>query len=312
MQHLRITCAAEATDAVLGALRDSPGTVHLTVLRGAAVDPPGDLVQADVVREAVDGLLADLSALGVDHAGGITLGSLDTVLSDAADAAAVAAPGDPADALVWDELIARSGGDSQLTLTYLAFLTLACLIAVVGVVTDSPITVVGAMVVGPEFAPLAALAVGLVLRRRDLIGRAAVALGVGFPLAMLIAAAGALLGEWTGLIDMGVVGSLKQVDFIYQVGPFSLILALLAGAAGMLSLTSARSAALIGVFISVTTVPAAAFAVVAVTTGAWRMAAESTVQLLVNLVGIVLAGVLVLGLRTRRDDRNLQRPLIQG
>ncbi|MGH3824947.1 MAG: DUF389 domain-containing protein [Pseudonocardiaceae bacterium] len=312
MLHLRITCAAEITDAVLDTLRNDPGAVHLTVHRGAAVDPPGDLVQADVVREAADEVLAQLRALGVDHLGGITLGSLDTVLSDAADAAAVAAPGDPADAVVWDELIARTGGDSQLTLTYLAFLTLACLIAVVGVVTDSVITVVGAMVVGPEFAPLAALAVGLVLRRGDLIRRAALALGVGFPIAMIIAAAGALLGEWIGLIDMGVIGSLEQVDLIYQVGWFSLILALLAGAAGMLSLTSARSAVLIGVFISVTTVPAAAFAVVATTTGAWRMAAESTLQLLVNLVGITLAGMLVLILRTRRDDRELGRPLTQG
>ncbi|HJT04777.1 MAG TPA: DUF389 domain-containing protein [Pseudonocardiaceae bacterium] len=312
MLHLRITCPAEVTDAVLGTLRNDPGTVHVTVMRGVAVDPPGDLVQADVVREAADGVLADLSALGIDHVGGITLGSLDTVLSDAADAAAVAAPGDPADAVVWDELIARTGGDSQLTLTFLAFLTLACLIAVVGVVTDSPITVVGAMVVGPEFAPLAALAVGLVLRRADLIRRAALALGVGFPLAMVISAAGAMLGEWTGLIDVGVVGSLKQVDFIYQVGPFSLILALLAGAAGMLSLTSARSAVLIGVFISVTTVPAAAFAVVALTTGAWRTALESTLQLLVNLAGITFAGILVLILRARRDNRNLRRPLVQG
>ncbi len=237
MLHLRVMCPAEVTDAVLDKLRNRPGAVHLTIARGAAVDPSGDLVQADVVREAVDGLLADLCELGIDHVGGITLQPLDTVRSDAADAAALAAPGEPADAVVWEELIARTGDDSRLTFTFLAFLTLACLIAVVGVVTDSPITVVGAMVVGPEFAPLAALAVGLVLRRGDLLRRVVLALGVGFPMAMLIAAAGTLLSEWTGLIDVGVVGSLKQVDFIYQVGPFSLILAMLAGAAGMLSLS---------------------------------------------------------------------------
>ncbi|MFN2479725.1 MAG: DUF389 domain-containing protein [Pseudonocardiaceae bacterium] len=312
MLHLRVTCPAENTDAVIDTLRKEPGAVHLTVLRGAAIDPPGDLVEADMVREAADAVLAALCGLGVDHVGGVTLEPLDTVLSDAADAAAVTVPGEPADAVVWDELIARTGDDSRLTFTFMAFLTLACLIAVVGVVTDSPITVVGAMVVGPEFAPLAAMAVGLVLRRGDLIRRAAMALGLGFPLAMLIAAAGALLGEWTGLIDVEVVGSLKQVDFIYQVGPFSLILAMLAGAAGMLSLTSAKSAALIGVFISVTTVPAAAFAVVAITTGAWRTAGESTLQLLVNLVGIAFAGVLVLLLRTRREDRSLGRPLTRG
>jgi len=310
--HLRVTCPAEATDAVLDKLRNDPGAVHLTVLRGAAVDPPGDLIEADVAREAADGVLAELRTLGINHTGGVTLELLDTVLSDVADAAEVAAPGDPADAVVWDELIERTGDDSRLTATYLAFLTLACLIAVVGVVTDSPITVVGAMVVGPEFAQLAAMAVGLVLRRGDLIHRAALALGVGFPVAMLIAAAGALVGEWTGLIDVGVVGALSQVDFIYQVGPFSLILALLAGAAGMLSLTSAKSAALIGVFISVTTVPAAAFAVVAATTGDWRTAGESTLQLLVNLGGIVFAGAVVLLLRTRRAARDPSRPLAQG
>ncbi|MGH3754622.1 MAG: DUF389 domain-containing protein [Pseudonocardiaceae bacterium] len=311
MLHLRVTCPAEVTGAVLDSLRNDPGAVHLTVLRGAAVDPPGDLVEADVAREAADGVLAALCALGVDHIGGVSLEPLDTVLSDASDAAERAAPGDPDDAVVWDELVARTGGDSRLTFTFLAFLTLACLLAVVGVVTNSPVTVVGAMVVGPEFAPLAAIAVGVVLRRGDLVRRAALVLGVGFPLAMLIAAVGALLGDLAGLIDPGAQAT-DQVDFIYDVGAFSFIVALLAGAAGMLSLTSAKSAALVGVFISVTTVPAAGFAVVAATAGDWRTAGFSTLQLLVNLVGIVLAGVLVLVLRTRRDHRNLGRPLSPG
>ncbi|HZA15604.1 MAG TPA: DUF389 domain-containing protein [Pseudonocardiaceae bacterium] len=312
MLHLRVTCPVEVTDAVLDCLRRNPGVVHLAAMRGAAVDPPGDLIEADVAREAADGVLVALRALGVDHVGGITLEPVDTVLSDAADAAVAAAPGDPADALVWDELIMRTGDDSRLTFTFLAFLTLACLIAVVGVVTNSPVTVVGAMVVGPEFGPLAAIAVGLVLRRSDLIRRAALALGVGFPLAMIIAAVGALLGEWAGLIPAGAIGAADQVDFIYDVGAFSFIVALLAGAAGMLSLISAKSAALVGVFISVTTVPAAGFAVVAATIGEWGTAAQSTLQLLVNLVGIVLAGALVLLVRTRRDNRALRRPLTQG
>lgn len=312
MLHLRVICPPGTTGAVLESLHGELGVTHIIVLREAAVRPAGDVVQADVAREAADEVLAALSVLGVDHTGGITLEPLDTVLSDAADAAQRAAPGDPADAVVWDELIARTGDDSRLTVTFLTFLTLACLIAVVGVVTNSPVTVVGAMVVGPEFAPLAAIAVGLVLRRRDLVRRAALALGVGFPVAMLIAAVGILLGEWIGLIPANAVSRADQVDFIYHVGPFSLIIALLAGAAGMLSLTSAKSAALVGVFISVTTVPAAAFAVVAATDGAWVTVAQSSGQLLVNLVGIVVAAVMVLLLRTHRYHRAANRPLSQG
>ncbi len=97
---------------------------------------------------------------------------------------------------------------------------------------------------------------------------------------------------------------MNEVDFIFQVGPLSFVVALLAGAAGMLSLVSAKSAALVGVFISVTTVPAAGFAVVAATVGDWDIAAKSAAQLAINLLGIVLAGVLVLWVRRgRRSPR---------
>jgi uncharacterized membrane protein len=86
-------------------------------------------------------------------------------MSTAAYRAEKDAEGDPADAIIWDELVARTREESGLNLTFLTFLCLACLIAAIGVVTDSPVTVVGAMVVGPEFGPLAALAVALVRHR---------------------------------------------------------------------------------------------------------------------------------------------------
>jgi uncharacterized hydrophobic protein (TIGR00271 family) len=297
--HLRVMCPAERTEDVLGVLRGQPGAAHLVHLPGAAVAPAGDVVEADLAREAADQVLAALYELRLGHHGGITLEALDATFSAAADRAEDLAPGDGADAVVWEELVARTGEDSRLTATYQAFLTIACLLAAVGAVTDSPVTVVGAMVVGPEFGPLAAVAVGLVRRRWGLVRRAAVALGVGFPIAMAVTAAGTAIGEMCGLFDRSSIANLNQVDFIYDVGPFSLIVAMLAGMAGMLSLTSTKSAALVGVFISVTTVPAAGFAAVAGVLGDWSRVAESAAQLLVNLAGIVLAAVLVLLLRNR-------------
>ncbi|MGZ5378566.1 MAG: DUF389 domain-containing protein, partial [Mycobacterium sp.] len=154
-------------------------------------------------------------------------------------------------------------------------------------------------VVGPEFGPLAALSVALVRRRLDLARRASLALLIGFPLAMVITALGTVGAQAAGWLSLDSVKQLSEVDFIFQVGPLSFVVALLAGAAGMLSLVSARSAALVGVFISVTTVPAAGFAVVAAILGDWDVAAKSALQLAVNLVGIVVAGVLVLVLRLK-------------
>lgn len=299
MLHLRVVSPADVTAAVVAVLRAEPGATHLTRLDGAALEPVGDVVEADLARECTGAVLDRLSDLGIERRGGMTLETLDTTLSLAAVRAADAAPGEAGDALIWEELIARTGEESRLNATYLAFLTLACLIAAVGVVTNSPVTVVGAMVVGPEFGPLAGIAVNLVRGRLDLARRSALAVVLGFPVAMVVTAAGALLAEAAGLFDPDTLAAADQVDFIYQVGPFSFVVAVLAGAAGMLSLVSARSAALVGVFISVTTVPAAGYAVVAATLGEWAVAGESALQLLVNLVGIVVAAVAVLLLRRR-------------
>lgn len=313
MLHLRAICPPEHTTAVVDLLREHPGAAHVMLLSGAAVLPPGDVIEADVAREAADDMIAGLCALGIDHTGGITLEQIDTALSDAADKAEEEAPGDGADAVVWEELLARTGEESRLNLTFLAFLAIACLLAAVGVITDSPVTIVGAMVVGPEFGPLAAVAVGVVRRRWDLVRRASLVLAVGFPLAMLITAGGAALGTAVGLFDASALSGEHQVDFVFDVGPWSLIVALLAGAAGMLSMTSAKSAALVGVFISVTTVPAAGYASVAAILGDWAKAADSVGQLVVNLVGIVVAAVVVLLVR-RATWRTVDagRPLSTG
>jgi uncharacterized hydrophobic protein (TIGR00271 family) len=298
--HMRVISPVGQTEVVRDLLLGEPGATHVTVLPEIALEPPGDVVEADVTRESVDTLLGALRDLGVDRSGGVTLEAIDTTLSDAADAAEEAAPGDPSDAVIWDELVARTGEESRLSVSFQAFLTIACLLAAIGVITDSAVTVVGAMVLGPEFGPLAAIAVGAVLRRGDLLRRGALALAVGFPLAMLITALAAVALDVTGLLSTATLDNVGQVDFIYKVGPFSFIVALLAGAAGMLALTSAKSSSLVGVFISVTTVPAAGFASVAAVEGRWAEAGGSVLQLAVNLVGIVVAAAVVLVLSRRR------------
>ena len=294
MQHLRVICPPDLTDAVLAIVETEPGVTHIVLHRGVALAPAGDAIQADITREATNDVLERLEALGLQHSGAITLEPLETVISDAAVTAEREAPGDPNDAVVWRELLARTHDESTLSLTFLTLLTIACLLSAVGVATDSPVTIVGAMVVGPEFGPLAALSVALVRKQYRLARRSLVALTIGFPIAMGITMLAVFLWEWFGWLTLESFAEIDQVDFIYQVGPFSLVVALLAGAAGMLSLVTAKSAALIGVFISVTTVPAAGYAVVAATVGQWRVAMESVGQLGVNLIGIVVAGIAVL------------------
>lgn len=296
MMHLRVVCAEGDSAPVVSLLDAEPGIAHIAV-NGVSRDPVGDVVEAVVAREVAEDVLHRLVELGIPADGEISLHPVDMLLSDTARAAERAAPGEAADAVIWDELVATTGEESRLNPVYLGFLTIACLLAAVGVITDSSITVVGAMVVSPDFGPLAALAVALVGGRRDLAASAALALGVGFPFAMLVTAALTLIARFGGLYDPGQLAGLKQVSFVYQVGPFSVVVALLAGAAGMIALTTDKPGPLIGVFISVTTVPAAGFAVLAAVAGEWSRCGEAALQLLINLAGVTVAGTVTLLVR---------------
>jgi uncharacterized hydrophobic protein (TIGR00271 family) len=308
--RLQVLCPPELADPVVGVLRGRPGVV--AIVRGSTEAADTATVTAHLARESADTVVTELAALGVGERGMITIDTVGVAFGRAAERAEQEAPGEGDDAVVWEELIARTGGDSRLTGVLLAFMVLATLLASIGVVTNSPITTVGGMVLGPEFGPLAALAVGLVRRQAAVARRGAIALVVGFPFAVVVTGLLALLARAVGLIHPGDLSSNQEVDFVYHPGWFSLIIALVAGAAGMLSLMSTRSAALIGVFISVTTIPAAGNAAVAGVLGRWDQTGESLLQLLINLVGIVVAGVITLtvrgGLRARRVDDQARRP----
>ena len=112
-------------------------------------------------------MIEDLKELGVARDGSISLEQIDSQLSDAADRAERAARGAPSDAVVWEEVEARTSESIELGGNFLVFMVLACLIASVGIFLGSPILIVGAMVVGPEFGPLAGLCVAIVERRRE-------------------------------------------------------------------------------------------------------------------------------------------------
>jgi uncharacterized hydrophobic protein (TIGR00271 family) len=292
--QLRICVPDELTRTVVEKCSGQLGVAEVALHPGGSVMPPGDVVLVLVARESVEQLVEELQGLGVPEQGSISVTTPELVLSVRADQAEAAAPGEGADAVIWDEVSSQTGEDSRLTWNFLAFLVLATQLAAIGIVTDSPIAIVGAMAVGPEFGPLAALAVALV-RREGRLGRgAALALGVGFPVAMLVAALAAWLSVPLGLFPADVLERGSAVEFIYHPGPYSLIVAVLAGIAGMLSVISRRSAALIGVFISVTTVPAAGYVAVALVLGEYEKAVGSALQLLLNLAGIVAAAVAVL------------------
>lgn len=310
MVHLRIVVPPADLDAVCDLLDRTPAATNLIVLPGAARRPAGDVVLCDVAREDASVVLSDLRRMGIDQRGSISVETVDTSLSRVAEEAERAAPGAPADAVIWEEVEARTSESATLSGGFLVFMVLAALIAAVGIFLDSPILIVGAMVVGPEFGPIAGFCVAAVQRRRPLAIASLQALLVGFPAAITAACLATYIFRATGVTpdvfseaDHGLASVISNPDFL------ALFVALCAGAAGVLSLSTQKSGALIGVLISVTTIPAAANIGVAFAYEDWSSWRGSMLQLAVNLAGILVSGVLTLYVQRKLYHRRRRRHL---
>ena len=127
---------------------------------------------ADLPRETANALVDSLMELGVQHEGTVTLTPVGTWISSPGLEAERRAPGRGPDSVVWAEVTERAYSETELTWTYVSFMILATLLAAIAIVTDSAILVIGAMVLGPEFVPIAALGLGMVRRRPGLIRQA--------------------------------------------------------------------------------------------------------------------------------------------
>jgi uncharacterized hydrophobic protein (TIGR00271 family) len=311
--HLRIVAPEDVAHQALELLTASPAVLNIVHLHGAATKPDGDVILCDVAKEEASVVLADLKELDIPRVGSIAVEHIDTALSDAAEAAEEAAPGLPSDAVVWEEVESRASEDTELSMSFVLFMIGAMQIAAVGIVLDQPILIVGAMVVGPEFGPLAGISVALVHREPMLARRSLTALLVGFPIGVL----GALITTWvftkTGAFpDEFETGDHPLTNFITEPDFLSFFVAFVGGSVGVLSLTSAKSGALVGVLISITTIPAASNVGVAAAYGRWGDSIGAAGQLAINLSGIVVAGVITLFIQRRyyiaRRRRHLQDP----
>ena len=291
MLVLRVTASRHLADEVVAYLEADPAVSALVVLPGASRKPQGDLITAEIPREAANEIIDHLRELGIHHDGSLHLEPARTWISRPGFVAERRTPGASADAVVWADVTQRAYEESELNWTYLSFMTMATVIASIAIVLDSQILVIGAMVLGPEFVAVAALGLGLVRARYSLCLLAARTLLIGFAVAIGLTALAAFVARGLGwVVAEDITGPRPSTAFIYTPDKWSFIVAVIAAAAGVLSLTSAKVGGLSGVFISVTTIPAAGNVALGLAFGLGDEVAGSAAQLGVNLLGMAVAG----------------------
>ena len=288
MLHVQVVSPAEVTEELVAALTADPGVVNLVVVRAAAAYPDGDAVQFDLATASANPVLQRLRDLGLTRRGPVILETVDAALTEETRDEAAWDPSYHGDqAPVWELVEARIRADAHYAPSFFLLLIFAGLIGASGILTNSQILVVGAMVVGPEYSAIIAVALGLARRRPQAVGRGLLALTVGFVLAMCIRGSGETPKAY-------LFGVRPVSGLINSPNLFSVVVAVIAGLVGVVSLTLARSSALTGVFISVTTIPAAADLGVSLAYRSWPEARGSLVQLLLNVGLLIVVGALAL------------------
>ena len=287
MLLLRIVAPTDLVDRVLGYL-DTIESGDLIHLPKAARKPAGDFIQCVVGVDQASVIVSALRDLGVAERGSITLDRLDaTVLVRPIDSSA--------DAVVWEEVEAKTAATAGLSTGFLIYLMAATVIAAVAILTDSIVLLSGAMVVGPEMGPLAGLSVGIVQGRRELVRQSTMTLLVGFTLAFVAAFAVTMIFRATGVAPDVFRSDLHPATiFISRPNAYSVVIAFICGVVGMLSLTTASAGTMIGVLISATTIPAAGNCGLALAYGNVDEMTGSLIQLGVNVVVIQIASLITL------------------
>ena len=299
MYHLRAFAEPGCVDDVVRVLRDLPQVQHI-VIGGLTADTGKTLVTAEVKAVAVDEALEGLQQAGV-AAGDLSVARIDF-------AQPVAPDGPEPDtrhgdhALVWAEVAEAAVSNVGLRPTYLVYMVVAGVIAAFGVLGGSSVLIVGAMAVSPDLLPMSAACVAIVARRPRLLGRA---LGTMLPGLGIVVLASYVLATALRMFDVvspatdilrGPVGELATVN-IATAG-----VALAAGVAGMLAFETRASFA-VGVAISVTTVPAAAFIGVGLGLEQWTVATGAVEVLAVNLAMLLVSGIVTLAVQARHERR---------
>jgi len=293
--RLRSSVDAERADRLRTVLRDLEG------VRRVVQQPDHDCADAtvfvaDVEAGAADELIEAIIALGIP-ADDYVLTKVDVVAPLRRHRAG------EIEGFAWIEVIGQARLNSRPLARYLALITAAAVITGLGVISSSSILVVGGMAVSPDLLPICATCVGIVARRVRLARRSFVTLSLGLALVVVVVAAMSAGLKLAGLLPDGFEVENSSLSTLAKTDYSTVLVALAAGVAAMLSFET-RAAAVVGVAISVTTMPASAYLGVAIGSGSADEGLGALVVLTINVSLMLVSGSLTLLLQRWLPNRS--------
>ncbi|MDQ3906280.1 MAG: DUF389 domain-containing protein [Actinomycetota bacterium] len=306
MHHtIEIAVPAKATEGVLAELEALEGVVHLSVVHGGSVKPPGDVVTAHVLNREVDAVLAVAAQARQSGSVSVTTAEAQSIL----DEHVARAIDDDVDESPWEEIERGLRHHGQLNRNFLALMGLGAVIAVAGLVSapvPQALALAAAGIIAPAFEPVAKLAVGLVRGSWYAVRRALIAVSGGYVALAVVGALAYLLLHGFGLASPEMLVTSEGVKMVTHPTAADWLISACGAAAGVVIVSAFRHAVLAGALIALALVPAAALVGAGLAAGEIVMTLEALRRMGLDVLLVVGLGAAVVLLKQRLIHRNRQ------
>jgi hypothetical protein len=284
------------TDELIHELEQLEGVIRLSVVRGASVKPPGDVVTVDALNREADEVLRLADAARKQGHVSVTTGEVTSII-DPEHERKVA---NDVDETLWEEVETGLRHQSQITSNYLALMALGGVVGAIGLVmegTSQAVAFVAASIIAPGFEPLAKIPTGLALRRWDVARTGLTSAGAGYLALVLSAALAFLVLRLAGVATVEEFVGNSEIDTLADPTLREILMSACGAVAGMIMIISYREYLIPGALIALEIIEAAAIIGVALAAGEPAFVYEGVERLVLDSVLIVVGGVIVVLLK---------------
>tara|TARA_Y100001972_G_C7659337_1_gene332313 strand:- start:140 stop:1111 length:972 start_codon:yes stop_codon:yes gene_type:complete len=179
-----------------------------------------------------------------------------------------------------EELYHDVGEPVSLTVNYILMVVLSSFVAGIGILKDNIAIIIGAMVIAPFLGPNMSLAFGTILGDWSIIRKSISAGIVATTLALIIS-----------MIWGYAAGDLSEITFDPAINYQDILLALICGFAGVISVISGQGATLVGVMVAAALLPPLMRGGLLLGAEDYRNAINSFLIFIANVISLNIAGI---------------------
>ncbi|WP_188548765.1 DUF389 domain-containing protein [Hymenobacter qilianensis] len=305
---LALTLPPDATDALLRELEPLDEVIGLSVQRGAARKPVGDVVTVQVLNRGADEVLRRARAAVSNPA---ALSIVTTEVTSFIAPAQHQAVDDDRDEAIWEEMESGLRHQGRITTNYLLLMGLGGIVAAIGLVSEpvpQAVAFVASAIIAPGFDPMTKVPLGLVLRHWSLVQRGVRSALAGYAVLVVAAALTMLALVAAGEASGEQLATNPEVQHLAHPKLLELLLAGAGALAGVVILAAYRRSFQAGPLIAMAFIPAAALIGAGLAVGRLDLALEGLERFGADWGFILALGIPFLWLKQRLVHR--RQPLV--